>query len=30
MGKLLETATEWRQRVLGSFEVKEWGLFGEE
>lgn len=30
MGKLLEKAVEWRQKVLGSFEVREWGLFGEE
>lgn len=29
-GALLEQAGKWRERVLESFEVKEWGLFGEE
>jgi hypothetical protein len=30
MGPLLELAGKWRERVLESFEVREWGLFGEE
>lgn len=30
MGPLLEQAAKWRERVLETFEVKEWGLFGEE
>ena len=30
MGPLLEQAAKWRERVLESFEVKDWGLFGEE
>lgn len=30
MGALLEQAGKWRERVLETFEVKEWGLFGEE
>jgi hypothetical protein len=30
MGPLLEQAGRWRERVLESFEVREWGLFGEE
>lgn len=30
MGPLLEEAGKWRERVLETFEVKEWGLFGEE
>lgn len=29
-GPLLERAMEWRERVVASFEVKEWGLFGGE
>jgi len=29
-GALLEQAGKWRERVLETFEVKEWGLFGEE
>jgi hypothetical protein len=29
-GKLIERAGEWRERVLETFEVREWGLFGEE
>ena len=29
-GPLLEQATKWRGRVLETFEVKDWGLFGEE
>jgi hypothetical protein len=30
MGPLLEQAAKWRERVLETFEVKDWGLFGEE
>ena len=30
MGGLLEQAGKWRERLLETFEVKEWGLFGEE
>lgn len=30
MGALLEQAGKWRERVLETFEVKDWGLFGEE
>lgn len=30
MGPVLELAGKWRKRVLETFEVKEWGLFGEE
>lgn len=30
MGELVQRAVEWRERVLGSFEVREWGLFGGE
>lgn len=30
MGPLLEQAAKWRQRVLETLEVKEWGLFGGE
>lgn len=30
MGPLLEQAAKWRERVLETFEVKEWGLFGGE
>jgi hypothetical protein len=30
MGPLLEQAAKWRTRVLETFEVKDWGLFGEE
>lgn len=29
-GELLERAGEWRDRVLETFEVVEWGLFREE
>jgi hypothetical protein len=29
-GLLLEQAARWRERVLESFEVRDWGLFGEE
>lgn len=29
-GGLIERAGEWRERVLETFEVREWGLFGEE
>lgn len=29
-GPLLETAAKWRERVMETFEVKEWGLFGGE
>jgi hypothetical protein len=30
MGPLLEQAAKWRERVLETFDVKDWGLFGEE
>lgn len=30
MGSFLEQAGKWREKVLGSFEIREWGLFGEE
>jgi hypothetical protein len=30
MGALLERAAGWRERVLETLEVKDWGLFGEE
>jgi hypothetical protein len=29
-GGLIERAGMWRERVLETFEVREWGLFGEE
>ena len=29
-GSLIERAAKYRERVLETFEVKEWGLFGEE
>lgn len=29
-GALVETAAAWRERVLGTFQVVEWGLFGGE
>jgi hypothetical protein len=29
-GSLIERAGQWRERVLETFEVREWGLFGEE
>lgn len=29
-GPLLEQAAKWRERVLETFKVKDWGLFGEE
>lgn len=30
MGPLLEQAAKWRERLLETFEVRDWGLFGEE
>lgn len=30
LGGLMERAAEWREKVLASLEIREWGLFGEE
>lgn len=29
-GPLVQRAMEWRERVMWTFEVREWGLFGQE